>query len=146
MRELARRRGLGERVRIRSAGTHDYHVGECPDARAIGHAKRRGYDLTPLRASQVSRRDFDEYDYILAMDRTHLRILRTLSPPNARARVGLFLEASARWKGEDVADPYYGGPEGFEAVLDQVEEAAAAWLDRIEAELDPGRFRLEGKR
>ena len=144
LRAAAERRGLGERVRVASAGTHDYHVGECPDSRSIRHAKRRGYDLTALRASQVGPGDFDEYDYILAMDRGHLRILRSLAPPQARAKLGLFLEASASWKGEDVPDPYYGGPEGFERVLDMVEEAAERWLDRLEGETDPSAFRLQG--
>ena len=143
LRHLVERRGLADRVRVASAGTHDYHVGEMPDPRAVKHASRRGYDLSSLRASQVSARDFHEHDYILAMDRGHLRILRSIAPANARARVGLFLEASERWKGEDVPDPYYGGVEGFERVLDMVEEAAGRWLDRIEAELEPSRFRLQ---
>ena len=146
LRAMAAKRGLAQSVRIDSAGTHDYHVGECPDARSIKHATRRGYDLTALRASQVAGEHFHEYDYILAMDRTHLRHLKSLAPQNPRARLGLFLDASARWKGEDVPDPYYGGPDGFERVLDMIEDAAEGWLDRIEAELDPSRFRLQGSR
>jgi protein-tyrosine phosphatase len=146
LRHLAEKRGLADRVRVESAGTHDYHVGEGPDPRSVRHASKRGYDLSRLRASQVSREDFFTYDYILAMDRGHLRILRSMAPGDARARLGLFLEASARWKGEDVPDPYYGGVEGFEQVLDMVEEAAERWLDRIEAELEPGRFRLQNPR
>ena len=146
LRQLAERRGLSTRVRIATAGTHDYHVGECPDPRTLRHAHGRGYDLSAQRAQQVRREHFDEYDYILAMDRTHLRILRNMAPQAAKARLGLFLEASGRWKGEDVPDPYYGGAEGFERVLDMVEEAAARWLDRIEAELDPGAFRLQEPR
>lgn len=144
LRERARRRGLAERIEIRSAGTHDYHVGESPDARTVKHARTRGYDLSAQRAMQVSREHFEEYDYILAMDHGHLRILRHMAPPGARARLGLFLDASARWKSEDVPDPYYGGADGFDLVLDMVEEAAERWLDRFEAELDPERFRLQG--
>ena len=146
LRHAAEKRGLGERIHVASAGTHDYHVGECPDARSMKHATRRGYDLSRLRASQVSREDFERHDYILAMDRTHLRQLRAMAPAGAKARVGLFLEASARWKDQDVPDPYYGGAQGFEEVLDMVEEAAERWLDRFEAELDPSRFRLQGSR
>ena len=146
LRHLARERGLAERIVVASAGTHDYHVGDGPDARTVKHAKRRGYDLSAQRAQQVSADHFHQFDYILAMDRTHLRILRGLAPAGAKARLGLFLEASARWKGEDVPDPYYGGIEGFEQVLDMVEEAAARWLDRMEAELDPGTFRLQSSR
>ena len=146
MRHLVEQRGLGDRISVASAGTHDYHVGECPDGRSIKHASRRGYDLSTLRAAQVSRDDFHTHDYILAMDRGHLRILKGLAPPGAKARLGLFLDASARWKGEDVPDPYYGGVEGFERVLDMVEEAAARWVDRFESELDPSQFRLQNSR
>ena len=144
MRHLVHQRGLSGRVRVASAGTHDYHVGEAPDPRSQKHAARRGYDLSAQRAAQVSREDFHSYDYVLAMDRGHLRVLRSLQPQGSRARLGLFLDASARWKGEDVPDPYYGGVAGFEQVLDMVEEAATRWLDRIEAELDPARFKLQG--
>jgi len=146
LRHLAQRRGLADRVRVASAGTHDYHVGDSPDPRTLKHAKKRGYDLSAQRAAQVTRDDFQDHDYILAMDRTHLRILRGMQPEGSRARVGLFLEASGQWKGEDVPDPYYGGAEGFERVLDMVEEAAQRWLDRFEAELDPGAFKLQGSR
>src|SRR3982751_1906536 len=75
LRALVERRGLTDRIEVRSAGTRDYHVGEGPDTRSVRHAKQRGYDLTPLRASQVGAADFHAVDYILAMDRGHLRIL-----------------------------------------------------------------------
>ena len=110
------------------------------------HALKRGYDLSAQRAMQVEPAHFHEYDYILAMDRTHLRALKRMAPPGARARVGLFLEASEHWHGEDVPDPYYGGADDFERVLDMVEEAADRWLDRVQAELDPATFRLQGTR
>jgi protein-tyrosine phosphatase len=146
LRVLAERRGLANRIRIASAGTHDYHVGDAPDARTLKHASRRGYDLSRQRAQKVIVKHFHEYDYILAMDRGHLRILQSLAPQDARAKLGMFLEASGQWQGEDVPDPYYGGVEGFERVLDMVEEAAERWLDRIEAELDPSAFRLQRSR
>ncbi|HEX3096206.1 MAG TPA: hypothetical protein VHQ02_00730, partial [Usitatibacter sp.] len=98
------------------------------------------------RAMQVEKAHFGEFDYILAMDRTHLRQLRALAPAGSRAHLGLFLEASGRWKDEDVPDPYYGGTAGFEQVLDMIEEAGGRWLDRFEAELEPGHFRLQGSR
>lgn len=146
LRHLVRERGLQGRIEVASAGTHDYHVGEAPDARSVEHAARRGYDLSEQRAAQVSHEDFQAHDYILAMDRGHLRILRGLQPPGSRAKLGLFLEASGRWKDEDVPDPYYGGTAGFEQVLDMVEEAGGRWLDRFEAELEPDRFRLQRSR
>jgi protein-tyrosine phosphatase len=144
LRERAKARGLAGRIVVASAGTHDYHVGECPDARSMKHAARRGYDLSAQRAMQLARTHFEEFDYILAMDRGHLRIMRQMAPAEARAQMGLYLEASARWKGQDVPDPYYGGDQSFEQVLDMVEEAAEQWLDRFEAELDPSAFRLQG--
>jgi protein-tyrosine phosphatase len=146
LRRLAKERGLAARVRIASAGTHGYHVGEAPDPRTLLHASKRGYDLSAQRAMQVQGRHFDEFDYILAMDRGHLRILKQMQPQGSRAKLGLFLEASGRWNGEDVPDPYYGGSADFEQVLDMVEEAGQRWLDRIEAELDPGTFKLQRSR
>ena len=143
LRHKAAKRGLAERFNVRSAGTHDYHVGQGPDARTLHHALSRGYDLSAQRAAQLSPEDFFACDYILAMDRGHLRILRAMAPAGGTARLGMFLEASARWKGEDVPDPYYGGAQDFERVLDMVEEAADRWLDRIEAELDLAAFKLQ---
>ena len=142
LRHLAETRGLSDRVRVASAGTHDYHVGDAPDPRTLKHAAKRGYDFSAQRAVQVTKQDFHDFNYILAMDRGHLRILRGMQPAGSRARLGLFLDASGRWNGEDVPDPYYGGVEGFERVLDMVEEAAERWLDRFESELDPGAFKL----
>ena len=146
LRHRAEQRGLGKALVVRSAGTHDYHVGEGPDPRAIKHAKSRGYDLSRQRAMQVREQHFREFDYILAMDRQHLRLLREMAPADATARLGMYLDPSQRWKGLDVPDPYYGNPEGFERVLDMVEEAAEHWLDIIQAELDPSTFRLKGRR
>jgi protein-tyrosine phosphatase len=146
LRHLAQQRGLGDKVKVASAGTHDYHVGESPDPRSQHHAANRGYDLSAQRAAQVRERDFHDFDYILAMDRGHLRMLRAIQPEGAKARVGLFLDASAKWQGEDVPDPYYGGTAGFEQVLDMVEEAGERWLDRFESEIDPSSFKLQSSR
>ncbi|MBK6982664.1 MAG: low molecular weight phosphotyrosine protein phosphatase [Betaproteobacteria bacterium] len=134
-RDLARRRGVLERLRIDSAGTHDYHVGEAPDPRAVSHAARRGYDLAPLRARQVCLGDFADFDRILAMDRSHLRQLQAIAPSGSPARLSLFLDHSASRAGLDVPDPYYGGGRGFEEVLDMVEEACARLLDAVLAEM-----------
>jgi protein-tyrosine phosphatase len=146
LRRLVAERGLAHRIRVASAGTHDYHVGEPPDPRTVKHSSKRGYDLSAQRAAQATKADFESFDYILAMDRGHLRILRQMQPPGSRANVGLFLEASGKWKGEDVPDPYYGAAAGFDLVLDMVEEAAARWLERFEAELDPASFKLQSSR
>jgi protein-tyrosine phosphatase len=132
---LAARAALrGLRLRVDSAGTHDYHVGEPPDARSMQHARKRGYDLSTQRARQLHRDDFDTFDYILAMDRDHLRHLQSAAPSGARAKLGLFLAMSKTYRGRDVPDPYYGGDAGFETVLDMVEEACERWLDILQGE------------
>ena len=115
LREMARKRGA--ELHVESRGTHDYHVGEPPDLRAQEHAKRRGYDLSAQRARHLSKGDFEEFDLVLAMDHGHLRILQRLCPPQHAAKVRLLIRES------EVPDPYYGGPEGFEQVLDLVEAA-----------------------
>jgi len=134
-RHLARERGVLERLRVDSAGTLDYHVGDPPDPRAIEHAARRGYDLTALRARQVTWTDFTQFERILAMDRGHLRELKGIAPTGSLWRIAKFLDYSETWRGLDVPDPYYGGSAGFEEVLDMVEEASARLLDEIVAGL-----------
>jgi protein-tyrosine phosphatase len=122
-RSLAEKAGLD--LRIESAGLGDWHVGQPPDERAQHHAQGRGYDLSAQRARQVRLRDFDDFDLILAMDRGHLRALERMAPPKHRAKIRLFAA------GRDVPDPYYGGPDGFERVLDLVEEQCASLLEEL---------------
>src|SRR5438093_664410 len=123
LRHLAAEAGI--ELRIASAGIGDWHVGSAPDERAQHHAKGRGYDLSALRARQVRASDLAEFDLILAMDRGHLRALERMAPRETRHKLRLFLAA------RDVPDPYYGGPEGFEQVLDLVEAACRALLQEL---------------
>jgi len=125
------REGLSERIRIDSAGTHDYHIGDPPDARAQQHALRRGYDLSNLRARQVMRADFANFDYLIAMDRANRLALERISPERHRNRIHLFLAFAESVNEQEVPDPYYGGAQGFETVLDLVENAAAGLLRHI---------------
>jgi protein-tyrosine phosphatase len=120
-----RQAGLQDDIHVESAGIHDYHVGRAPDQRAQDHAMRRGYDLSALRARQVRKKDLEVFDLVVAMDRGHLQILQDNCPPQHQGKLRLLL------KGRDVPDPYYGGPEGFEKVLDMVEAACLAMLDEI---------------
>lgn len=124
------RRELEGRVECDSAGTHAYHLGEGADPRSARHGKRRGYDFSFHRARRVTRADFHEFDWILAMDRSHLEILQELSVPDQRARVALFLSSTPACGEIDVPDPYYGGDQGFEHVLDLCEAACDAWLEK----------------
>jgi protein-tyrosine phosphatase len=116
---------MGVPLHVESAGTHDYHVGSPPDRRALRHARERGYDLSAQRARQLRERDFDEFDLIVAMDQGHLDILQAQCPPRLQAKLRLLVD------GRDVPDPYYGGPEGFEQVLDMVEAACLGLLHEI---------------
>jgi protein-tyrosine phosphatase len=123
--------GLAARITVESAGTHDYHVGNPPDPRTQDHARRRGYDLSALRARQVRRRDFAECDLVVAMDRDHLEILQANCAPEHQGKLRMLI------KGRDVPDPYYGGAEGFERVLDLVEGACLALLDEVKSKVTP---------
>ncbi|MGH2855103.1 MAG: low molecular weight protein-tyrosine-phosphatase [Solirubrobacteraceae bacterium] len=135
MRALVRDAGLQERIEVDSAGTGSWHVGEPPDARATRVARRRGIELEGA-ARQVWPHDFAEFDLILAMDASNLRNLRRLAPDeDARAKVRLLREFDPAASGDlDVPDPYYGGPNGFEEVLDLVHAACASLLERLLAE------------
>lgn len=126
--------GLGSLVTIDSAGTADYHIGEPPSEPARRLGSLRGYDLEPLRARQVSRDDFADFDLILAMDRGHLRQLKALQPPRSRCRVRLFLEVLPQ-AGADLPDPYYGGDTGYDAMLDMIEAAVPGWIAWLQKEL-----------
>src|SRR5688500_1893822 len=118
-------------IEIDSAGTHDYHVGEPPDDRAIAAARRRGIDLSTLRARMVSTSDFDNFDLILAMDEQNLRELQRRAPAHRRERIRLMMEFAPQAAVRAVPDPYYGGPQGFEQVLDLLEEAAEGLLKEV---------------
>jgi len=130
-RDHVRRHAAELQVEIDSAGTHDYHVGEPPDPRALRAAARRGLDLSGLRARQVEQADFERFDLILAMDRLNQVTLMELSPAAFRDRIRLLLEFDPDADTLDVPDPYYGGAAGFDNVLDLVEAASAGLVEEI---------------
>jgi protein-tyrosine phosphatase len=123
-------RGLGQRVQVDSAGTGAWHAGEPPDRRAQRHAATRGYDLSGLGARQVESADFRRFTHILAMDRANLADLEQMRPADFSGELALFLSYGSRGLLE-VPDPYYGGAQGFEEVLDLVEDAAEGLIARI---------------
>jgi protein-tyrosine phosphatase len=134
-RKLIADEGLAERFEVDSAGTHAYHVGEPPDRRAQQTAMSRGIVLSDLRARRVEARDFDYFDYLLAMDRDNYSALseRCAQRPELASRIRLFMEFAPHMQIREVPDPYYGGAGGFEAVFDMVEEAAKGLLEEIRA-------------
>jgi len=122
-------------IHIDSAGTHAYHVGQPPDPRAQRAALRRGVDLSALRARRVAESDFSNFDLVLAMDPLNVAVMHEVCPPDLHARIRLLMEFAPAIDREDVPDPYYGGSNGFEYVLDLAEEASAGLIAHLHAEL-----------
>ena len=131
LRKKVREAGLDERIEVDSAGTADYHVDSPPDRRAIAHGERRGLEMQQLRGRQVERADFDRFDFVLAMDEDNLMNLRRLRPHGSHAKVALLLSFATEAGTREVPDPYYGGTEGFETVLDLVELAADGFIASV---------------
>jgi len=128
-RSVVEKRKLIGRFLVDSAGTIDYHAGSPPDARAIAHAAKRGYDLSALRARQVVAGDFDRFDFVLAMDKENLRTLESMSPSRCRHKIELLLEYGHDFGGAEVPDPYYGGAKDFERALLMIEDGCNGLLD-----------------
>ncbi|HEY0721692.1 MAG TPA: low molecular weight protein-tyrosine-phosphatase [Gammaproteobacteria bacterium] len=128
---LVQEAGLASRISVDSAGTHAYHIGEPPDRRSQHTALQRGIDISGQRARKVSVADFEEFDYLLAMDRDNLAILQSLAPAEHAHKARLFLEFAPELNETEVPDPYYGGQSGFELVYDLIDAAAQGLLEEI---------------
>ncbi|CAK0767240.1 Low molecular weight protein-tyrosine-phosphatase [uncultured Gammaproteobacteria bacterium] len=123
--------GLERRIEADSVGTRAYHIGQPPDPRTVAAALVRGYDLAGLRGRQIVAADFDRFDLVLALDVDHRDELRQIAPPQRRERVRLLLDFAPETGHRSVPDPYYGGPEGFDLVLDLVEAASRGLLAHL---------------
>ena len=132
-RKLVKDEGLAKVIEIDSAGTHAYHIGSKPDKRSQQVALRRGYDLSSLRARKVNDLDYERYDYVLPMDRENYGNLLDQCPSHFESKLQLFLEFADHLQEMEVPDPYYGGSQGFERVLDMVEEASKGLLWHIKS-------------
>ena len=130
-RKLLDDEGLSDAIEVDSAGTHAYHVGEQPDTRTIAAAMKRGIDISWRRGRQVARRDFDAFDLVLEMDRENHRDLVAVAGPKADGKLHLFLDFAPEAKHREVPDPYFGGADGFETVLDLVETAGRGLLREL---------------
>lgn len=130
-RQQVRERGAEHLVEIDSAGTSGYHAGSPPDSRSTRVAQARGVEITGV-SRQLTRADLHRFDYVIAMDADNLREIRALQDAvGGTARVHRLREWDPQREGDDVPDPYYGGPRGFEDVHDIVERSCAALLDHI---------------
>lgn len=128
---LLESRQLSRYFDVDSAGTHAYHVGDAPDLRAQKAARDRGIELKQLRARKVVHADFEAFDYILAMDDDNYQILFEACPTQHQHKLSLFLEFAPQLNQREVPDPYYGGSNGFERVLDMVEAASEGFLQTL---------------
>lgn len=133
--DLVRKAHLESRIEIDSAGTYGGHAGELPDSRMRQHALRRGYNLTS-RSRQVRPSDFEDFDIILAMDDRNYQNLRDLSPdPESQNKVRRMVDFSQQTQYDYIPDPYYGGADGFELVLDLLEDACDGLLNEIKTNI-----------
>jgi protein-tyrosine phosphatase len=134
-REVVRRDLPEYLIEIDSAGTHAYHVGHAPDPRAQRAAERRGLDLSALRARRIQAEDFSRFDIVLGMDPLNIAVMEEHCPAEHRSRIRLLMEFAPAIGREDVPDPYYGGSNGFEYVLDLAEEASRGLIAFLRSEL-----------
>jgi protein-tyrosine phosphatase len=125
--------GLAEVIATDSVGLEGWHVGNPPDPRSIQAAAQRGVDISDLRARQLTLEDFDRFDLLLAMDEGHHHDMLGRASGAQRDKIRMFMEAAGERPAPAVPDPYYGGPDGFESVLDMIEDGARAWLRELEA-------------
>lgn len=130
-RHLVEQEGLSDYIYIDSAGTHAYHVEEPPDPRALSTASNRGINMSDLRARRAIEKDFEYFEYVIAMDNDNFSNLEKISPVDRVDRLMLFLEFAPGVDEDEVPDPYYGGVKGFEHVFDMIEAASQGLLDDI---------------
>ena len=130
-RHVVKERNLQDVIKIDSAGTHAYHIGESPDSRSQATAKSRGVDLSAQRARKAESTDFVRFDYVIAMDRSNYENLKVLASPVQQERLHLFMDFTTAWDNAEVPDPYYGGGDGFTNVFDMVKSASEGLLDTI---------------
>ena len=128
---MVEKAGLGKLIHVDSAGTIAFHIGESPDPRSQKVAKNRGIDLGNIRARQLHEDDFEIFDFLIALNRSHLKILEDQAPENCSAVLRLLLDYDPKSKIEDVPDPYYGDLRGFDEVLNLIERASAGLLKEL---------------
>lgn len=127
--------GLADVIAVDSAGTHSYHIGHAPDARTQAAAERRGYDLSELRARRVDVSDFEDFEWIVAMDDANVTELTARCPAEYRHKIVRLMDFATRHDATEVPDPYYGGAQGFEIVLDYIEDGLDGLLARLQKDV-----------
>lgn len=128
---VVKQRNMQDVIKVDSAGTHAYHIGESPDSRSQATAKSRGVDLSAQSARKIEAVDFERFDYVIAMDRSNYENLKALATVEQQEKLYLFMEFSSAWDNTEVPDPYYGGGDGFKNVFDMVQSASEGLLETI---------------
>jgi protein-tyrosine phosphatase len=123
---------LGLEVVVDSAGTHGYHVGDAPDPRSVRAAAKRGYDISKLKGRKLSAEDFERFDFVVALDDDHMRLMRRSCPPELHHKLHGLMNFAPLAVHREVPDPYYGPADGFELVLDLLEEAVEGLLKELQ--------------
>lgn len=131
LRAMAHAKGWSSWFTVDSCGTHAYHVGEAPDRRSQKHALQRGYDLSDLRARQLTREDFSRFDLVLVMDHENMARAQALCPPAEHHKLHRLTEFCTSLRSAVIPDPYYGGDQGFKHVLDLIEDACQGVLTHV---------------
>lgn len=130
-RHLVKQAKAGDFITIDSAGTHAYHVGEPPDTRSLSTAQSRQIDMSKQRARRVNVNDFEEFDHILAMDKSNQQQLMDMCPAHLKHKIELFMNYANEFEETEVPDPYYGGARGFDHVFDLVEDASKGLINKL---------------
>ncbi len=130
-RSLVESRALDFEIQVDSAGTAGYHIGQAPDSRAIDAAAKRGVSISHLRARRLNRLDYEKFDYIIGMDLFNYQDLVSMAPLDYKGQVCLFMDFASDWDTREIPDPYYGGYDGFERVLDMIEAASLGLIEDI---------------
>lgn len=128
---MVKQAGLSNVVEVASAGTHAFHAGEAADARAVNTAGRRGYDLAGHQARLITADDFNDYDYILAMDWDNLALLQRQAPRSQHHKLQLLMRFASEYEAATVSDPYHGSQQGFETALDYIEDACTGLMEVV---------------
>lgn len=131
-RDMVKEHNLSQFFYIDSCGTHGYHTGQAPDSRSQHAAMRRGIDISQQTARTIEQNDFNRFDYILVMDNHNRSFLQSMADEVYLNKIHLFLEYAENCKLIEVPDPYFGGEEGFEIVLDLLQQASIGLIKHLQ--------------
>ena len=131
LRHLLEEEGLANKLKIESAGTHDYHSGKPPFPASVEIAKKKGYDITGCISRRVVPGDFDHFDMILAMDKANISHLKTIAPTRSKQKIELLLEYGDKYHGQEIPDPFSGKEKEFKLALEMIEDGCRGLVELL---------------